>query len=128
MKRMRIGPAWETAQGKRARPQLSGSRQTPPSPHKWGGPATYPMVRRADPRVGRATRPSDAGRAIVTQFRAASLPPVSARPVFPPSGRGTGGRTDCKPMKRIGSHSLGEFPSMSFASNASAAVERAQVA
>lgn len=28
-----------------------------------GGLSTYPMVRRADPRVGRALRPSDAGRA-----------------------------------------------------------------
>ena len=55
------------------------------------------MVRHADPRVGRACARATQGAS------RASLPPVFRAPGWvPPSGRGTGGRTDCKPMKRIG--------------------------
>ena len=64
-------------------------------PSAVGGLTTYPMARRADPRVGRAGARATQGAAGVraARFRA---------PVCSPAGRGTGGRTDCEPMKRIG--------------------------
>ena len=86
---------------RRYSPQMGGC------PSAAGGLATYPVVRRADPRAGRAC-------ARATQGARASLPPVP-RARRPPAGCGTGGRTDCKPMtrefsarmKRIGSHPIG---------------------
>ena len=51
-----------------------------------------------------SVRPGDAGRlagVLASRFRAPGW--------FPPSGRGTGGRTDCKPMKRIGVAQAGGF-------------------
>ena len=104
--RMRIAPAWENGAGQaRAAPSIA-PRHEQRHPAQKGMPSaagiltTYPMTRRADPRVGRTgTRATQGARGCPCRpFRA---------PVFPPAGRGTGGRTDCEPMKRIGSHTIG---------------------
>jgi hypothetical protein len=90
MMRMRSTPAWETAQGNaRNKPYAprherrhsaqkgmraeAGAKTGAVATWRSGGPATYPMVRRADPRVWRACARATRGAS------RASWPPVSAR-------------------------------------------------
>ena len=88
---------WGCGAAKSQRIVLKAARRRWVRPHNYG--ASLLIMARRWIACGRRASPSDAGRAFVTQFRAASLPPVPAVVSLFGWERATEARTDCKPRQ-----------------------------